>query len=71
MSEGIEEEEGNMSEGESSETSEDGYIEQSFEVKVYSTKVYSKYATFGHLKSILDTMVGNQGVLSHLCRLIY
>ena len=29
MSEGIKEE-GNMSEGESSETSEDGYIEQSF-----------------------------------------
>ena len=66
MSEGIKEEEGNMSEGESSETSEDGYIEQSFEVKVYS-----KYATLGHLKSILDTMVGHQGVLSHLCRLIY
>ena len=38
MSEGIKEEEGNMSEGESSETSEDGYIEQSFAVKVYSTK---------------------------------
>ena len=66
MSEGIKEEEGNMSEGESSETSEDGYIEQSFEVKVYS-----KYATLGHLKSILDTMVGHQGVLSHLCTLIY
>ena len=48
MSEGIKEEEGNMSEGESSETSEDGYIEHSFEVKLYSTKVYSKYATFGH-----------------------
>ena len=55
-----------MSEGESSETSEDGYIEQSFEVKVYST-----YATFGHLKSILDTMVGYQGVFSHLCTIIY
>ena len=39
MSEGIKEEEDNMSEGESSETSEDGYIEQSFEVTVYSTKV--------------------------------
>ena len=36
MSDGIKEQEGNMSEGESSETSEDGYIEQSFEVKVYS-----------------------------------
>ena len=45
MPEGIKEEGGNMSEGESSKTSEDGYIEQSFEVKVYSTKVYSKYAT--------------------------
>ena len=48
MSEGIKEEEDNMSERESRETSEDGYIEQSFKVKLYSTKVYSKYATFGH-----------------------
>ena len=38
MSEDTEEKEENMSEGESSETSEDGYIEQSFEIMFMSDK---------------------------------
>ena len=38
MSEETKEEEENTSEGESSETSEDGYIEQSFEVMFISDK---------------------------------
>ena len=42
MSEETKEEQENMSEGESSETSEDGYIEQSFEVMFISDKDISQ-----------------------------
>ena len=42
MSEGTKEEEDNMSEGESSENSEDRYIEQSFEVMFILTKISLK-----------------------------
>ena len=49
MSEETKEEE-NMSEGESSETSEDGYIEQSFEVMFISDKDISQVIRKHHLK---------------------
>ena len=50
MSEETKEEEENMSEGESSETSEDGYIEQSFEVMFISDKDISQVIHKHHLK---------------------
>ena len=50
MSEETKEEEENMSEGESSETSEDGYIEQSFEETFISDKDISQVIRKHHLK---------------------
>ena len=60
MSEETKEEEENMSEGESSETSEDGYIEQSFEVMFISGKDISQVIRKHDLKFAMLSRSSNR-----------